>query len=100
GGKKTALHSRCDNSANNPAQPSKPPKSVRWGEQTTDEMAIVFYQVLIDPGVEDWFRQTIIGHRGRGAAATATPPKDSPAREGLMKRLLERFDKNNDGKLD
>jgi hypothetical protein len=34
-----------DNSADNPANPSNPPKRVRWGEQTEDEMALTFLQV-------------------------------------------------------
>ncbi len=34
-----------DNSAQNPRNPSNPPKRVRWGEQTEDEMALAFLQV-------------------------------------------------------
>ncbi len=37
-----------DNSAKNPANPSKPPKAVRWGEQTTNEMCIGFLQMTND----------------------------------------------------
>lgn len=36
-----------DNSTDNPSNPSNPPKRVRWGEQTTDEMAICFLNVLV-----------------------------------------------------
>lgn len=35
-----------DNSADNWANPNKPPRRVTWGEQTTDEMAIIFAQLL------------------------------------------------------
>jgi hypothetical protein len=31
-----------DNSENNPLNPNSPPKDVRYGEQTTDEMCFVF----------------------------------------------------------
>ena len=55
-GTKMAMEFRYDNSAENPAQPSNPPRRVTWGEQTTDEMAIMFYQVLVDPGMEDLAR--------------------------------------------
>jgi peroxiredoxin len=41
-GTRVLLESRYDNSANNPNNPSSPPRSVRWGEQTTDEMCIGF----------------------------------------------------------
>lgn len=34
-----------DNSAENPRNPSSPPRRVRHGEQTEDEMAMVFFQV-------------------------------------------------------
>lgn len=35
-----------DNSSDNPRNPNSPPKRVRFGEQTTDEMAFVFMQVI------------------------------------------------------
>jgi hypothetical protein len=33
-----------DNSAENPANPHRPPQDVRWGEQTTEEMGMVFVE--------------------------------------------------------
>src|SRR4051794_14507716 len=70
----TKLHSEWvyDNSSANEANPNNPPKDVRWGEQTSDEMALVFFQTL------------------------------RPVGEGgpLRQMLLDRFDKNHDGKLD
>ena len=46
----TTLSLSCtyDNSANNPRNPSNPPKTVRWGEQTTDEMCVGFLGVTLD----------------------------------------------------
>ncbi|HEX8915805.1 MAG TPA: cytochrome c [Humisphaera sp.] len=35
-----------DNSADNPAQPSNPPRRVRFGEQTTDEMGAIVLDVI------------------------------------------------------
>lgn len=37
-----------DNSERNPRQTSHPPKQVGWGEQTTDEMCIGFFQYSVD----------------------------------------------------
>ncbi|MCS6884078.1 MAG: ascorbate-dependent monooxygenase [Acidobacteriota bacterium] len=37
-----------DNSAENPNQPNHPPKVVRWGEQTTDEMCLAFLSYVRD----------------------------------------------------
>lgn len=45
-----------DNSAENPHNPSSPPQRVHYGEQTKDEMSLVFYQILIDRQAADAFR--------------------------------------------
>lgn len=37
-----------DNSSDNDHNPNTPPRRVRYGEQTGDEMSLVFYQLLID----------------------------------------------------
>ncbi len=37
-----------DNSANNPRNPSNPPQTVRFGEQTTDEMAFAFIDFITE----------------------------------------------------
>ena len=44
-GTRLELVAHYDNSADNPRNPSRPPKTVRWGEQTTDEMCIAFLEV-------------------------------------------------------
>lgn len=59
-----------DNSANNPDNPNSPPKRVRHGEQTTDEMCICFAQILVPnaPGMtnlREKFRQQFLN---QGAA--------------------------------
>lgn len=35
-----------DNTTNNPFNPSNPPRTVRWGEGTEDEMLVVFYSFV------------------------------------------------------
>lgn len=47
-GSKIDLMARYDNSAQNPTNPSDPPRAVRWGEQTTDEMCIAFIPYTVD----------------------------------------------------
>jgi peroxiredoxin len=37
-----------DNSTKNPNNPNNPPKLVRWGEETTDEMCVAFLGVTVD----------------------------------------------------
>ncbi len=41
-GTKVLLEMWYDNSAENPNNPNSPPKDLTWGEQTTDEMCLVF----------------------------------------------------------
>jgi mono/diheme cytochrome c family protein len=47
-GTRVTMKFTYDNSADNPHNPSSPPQRVHNGEQTKDEMALVFYQILID----------------------------------------------------
>jgi hypothetical protein len=57
------LVAHFDNSAANPRNPNKPPKLVKWGEATTDEMSIGFLAVtkkgqdLTRPGEKDDLRE-------------------------------------------
>jgi tetratricopeptide (TPR) repeat protein len=46
-GSKLRMRVTYDNSTNNPANPSSPPKNVRYGLQSTDEMAEVWFQALV-----------------------------------------------------
>jgi peroxiredoxin len=43
GGTRVRLEAIYDNTKNNPDQPSLPPREVRYGEQTTDEMCFAFF---------------------------------------------------------
>lgn len=45
-GTKIEVEAFYDNSDSNPKNPNSPPKRVRWGEQTTDEMCIAFLQIV------------------------------------------------------
>ncbi len=56
-----------DNSRNNPHNPD-PEKTVTWGDQTSDEMMVGFFDVAVPAGVDKW--HYFIRH---GDAAEATP---------------------------
>ena len=104
-GTKIVSHYVYDNSADNPTNPSNPPKRVRWGEQTTDEMAIVFFQIVDRPrrrrplgGVGGGGLRRL-GGGGGGAAGSngnnaangpATQPATRPARRGSTCRRCRR----------
>jgi len=48
GGSRLKLTCNFDNSTDNPRNPNNPPKTVRWGEETTDEMALAFIGFTLD----------------------------------------------------
>ena len=48
-GSKVELTAWYDNSANNPYNPD-PSKEVHWGEQTTEEMMMGYFNYVVDPG--------------------------------------------------
>ena len=48
GGSRVDLVAHYDNSADNPRNPSSPPKEAKWGEQTTDEMCLAFLGFTVD----------------------------------------------------
>jgi len=45
-GTKVKLVATFDNSAENPNNPNNPPKNMRWGDKTTDEMCIAFLGLI------------------------------------------------------
>lgn len=47
-GTKITLVAKYDNTASNPNQPNQPPREVRYGEQTTDEMCFLFMGLTRD----------------------------------------------------
>jgi hypothetical protein len=48
GGTRIDVEAVYDNSSRNRRNPTSPPRDVRWGEETTDEMCIAFVRVTVD----------------------------------------------------
>jgi hypothetical protein len=66
-----------DNTAENIKNPNSPPKAMRWGEQTTDEMSVTILQ-LVPSNEKD--RDKLATHRDRilsDIAAVPTPAQDA-----------------------
>lgn len=71
GGTLLTLDAVYDNSSANPRNPNNPPKDVRWGEATTDEMCLAFLGFTIDgenvsqgeTADVEWLRQLWAGVR-------------------------------------
>lgn len=87
-GTQVELTARYDNSTGNIANPSNPPKTVTWGEQTTDEMCIAFLSYTVDS------EHLLKGETSEGVAGGVGLNKD------LQQLALRLFDKNGNGKLD
>ena len=84
-----------DNSSGNPSNPNNPPKRVRWGEQTTDEMAILFVTA-----VPQRMTDLAVLQRANAIKMARSFSSDPEAiRELVQQQLLSRFDKDGDGKL-
>jgi hypothetical protein len=80
-----------DNSSDNPNNPNKPPKRVRWGRETTDEMGSI--TVLVVPADEKDLDTLLdaVGKKNLG--------KQVARAEKAVEERFQEFDKNRDGKL-
>ncbi|HEX4797509.1 MAG TPA: cytochrome c [Humisphaera sp.] len=82
-GTQVHMRFRYDNSAQNPRNPTIPPREVKFGEQTSDEMALVFFQLLLDrstaeqaEGVRGFVQRFVQQNaRGRGGRGQEAPPE-------------------------
>jgi hypothetical protein len=94
-----------DNSEKNPRNPAHPPVRVRWGEQTTDEMAVAFLTVSLSPTAVGEFMQDIQAQYvqqifTQGVTLKDLPPELSPQQRQSLTLAFNLFDVNRDGVLD
>ena len=84
--KGTTFHctAHFDNSANNPNNPD-PKSTVRWGDQTWEEMMVGFYDVAVPISPAD-----VKAHRF---------PSFTPSTEQMAHSLIQQFDIDHDGKI-
>jgi mono/diheme cytochrome c family protein len=83
-----------DNSASNPNNPSSPPRRVRWGPQSTDEMgSITLALVCKDEKDVPALQQAV-----RAQAARAAAQRSGPLARQMLERLRQ-MDHNRDGKI-
>ncbi|MEI9814804.1 MAG: ascorbate-dependent monooxygenase [Acidobacteriota bacterium] len=95
-----------DNSTGNPQNPSNPPKPVKWGEQTTDEMAVAFMGFLLPKPADVLPFQRAVQRQMLDSILTGLqsfddlPNEISPATAQRIRQALVLFDRNRNGKLD
>jgi hypothetical protein len=93
-----------DNSENNPRNPSNPPKRVRFGEQSTDEMAFAFILVRLPsmeagPAFQTEMRLEVLNQFLVSGSMNNLPPEFAPVADTLRMGFAL-FDGDRDGKLD
>jgi len=91
-----------DNSVANPRNPSNPPKRVTFGEQTTDEMALLFLQVELPrpADVAKFRKEFILGRLGQFLTEGGKPAGVSRRAIALLDAITPRFDTNHNGALE
>jgi hypothetical protein len=105
-GTRVELEYVYDNSENNPHNPAHPPVPVTWGEETQNEMAVLFLSVALpSPADVPVFRREmrtayLESFLAEGNGIDDLPPGIPKGELEMLKRLLQTFDKNGDGKLD
>jgi hypothetical protein len=101
-GTRVEMRYTYNNSAANPRNPSSPPKRVTFGEQTTDEMAIVFLLVAL-PSPEDvaqFRRAMIVSRLDQFLTEGGDPIGLAPAQIERLRAAIPMFDTNHNGKLE
>ena len=80
-----------DNSKDNPNNPNKPPKRVRWGRESSDEMGSITLMVVCkDEADLPALQAAVRAHVGKSTVARVTDQIDA--------RFAE-YDTNRDGKI-
>jgi hypothetical protein len=102
--KGTRLVMEClhDNSASNPHNPSTPPKRIKWGEQTFDEMSAVMIQIVPErdsdlAALVGGMAQRIVGRILPQTAEVKQLTEQAVARQ--VEQAIGKFDKDGDKKL-
>lgn len=92
-----------DNSTENINNPNNPPKMVRWGRESTDEMGSVTLRVVAaDPSEFNQLRDEYRSHvreASQGAGKRRFSENRGTRGKNLIKGIIERFDADGDGKL-
>jgi hypothetical protein len=80
-----------DNSKDNPNNPHKPPKRVRWGRESNDEMGSITLMVVPkDEADLPALLEAVRSHAGKGAVKRI---------QNQIDERFAQFDQNNDGKV-
>src|ERR1700679_3722628 len=106
-GTRIDLEYTFDNSENNPRNPVHPPVHIHWGEETKDEMALVFLTVVVPTRADLTELHRDVGRQYVEQFLSHVQTLDDLRYEMLstdaasrLTQVFKMFDKNADGKLD
>lgn len=91
-----------DNSASNPHNPSNPPQRVTFGEQTTNEMALLFLEAVL-PRPEDvprFRREFLLNRMDQFLTEGGEPAGLGRRAKQRLRAAIALFDANHDGVLE
>lgn len=87
-----------DNSATNPRNPISPPVRVKWGPASTDEMGSVTMHVVPVREADVEVLRDALREHATDMVIDRALQRRKPG--GMVKKLIERFDKNGNGGID
>ena len=87
-----------DNSAENPNNPTSPPKRVKWGPMSTDEMAAITLSVI--PARDEELAELRTAKRTHNIDLFIDRALEDTRNKERVELMKATFDKNADGKLD
>ena len=98
-----------DNSANNPENPHSPPRRIKWGRESTDEMGSITLQVVakekkndrtLNRSIREAYLRAVSNSRNNSPSNTIADRIRKRVRDSLRDgKIIERLDRNKDGKL-
>lgn len=92
------FEARFDNSAENPVNPD-PTQYVTWGDQTWEEMAVIFFEIAIPRETKPTRQQRNAPVRDAAAREAAVTSENNAKIEQFVNAFFERFDHNKDGRV-
>ncbi len=87
-----------DNSAENPSNPTRPPKRVKWGVMTTDEMGAMTLSVI--PARDEELAELRQAKRNHNVDLFIDRIQEDTRQRERVQVMMTMFDKNTNGKLD
>ena len=88
-----------DNSADNPDNPFSPPRRIKWGRESTDEMGSITLSVVPVDGTKDRKLRTAVAGKNASMVVDLLGELRSTTMLERLPRIIKHLDRNGDGDL-